>query len=55
MVYPQFIYKELIKTKWFNEVFIFKGYIKEYGNVLSVHFLQKKKFSEQIIKYLKKK
>ena len=20
MVYPQFIYKELIKTKWFNEV-----------------------------------
>ena len=44
MVYPQFIYKELIKTKWFNEVFIFKGYIKDYGNVPFCAFSSKKKF-----------
>ena len=56
MVYPQFIYKELIKTKWFNEVFIFKGYIKDYGNVPFCAFSSKKKISsEQIIKYLKNK
>jgi len=56
MVYPQFIYKELIKTKWFNEVFIFKGYIKDYGNVPFCAFSATKKISsEQIVKYLKNK
>ena len=44
MVYPQFIYKELIKTKWFNEVFIFKSYIKDYGNVPFCAFSSKNFF-----------
>ena len=56
MVYPQLIYDELIKTKWFEDILIFKGNIENFGNVPFCIFSSKRKIKDdQITKYLKKK
>ena len=56
MVYPQLIYDELIKTKWFEDILIFKGNIETFGNVPFCVFSSKRKIKEdRITKYLKKK
>ena len=56
MVYPQLIYNELIKTKWFKEVFIFKGYDKSFGNIPICVFSSSINISiKKILEYLKKK
>ena len=55
MVYPQLIYNELIKTKWFKEVFIFKGYDKSFGNIPICVFSSSINISiKKILEYLKK-
>ena len=56
MIYPQLIRNELIKTKWFDEVLVFKGNLSGFGNAPFCVFSSKKKIQkEKIIKYLKKK
>ena len=56
MIYPQLIRNELIKTKWFDEVLVFKGNLSGFGNAPFCVFSSKKKIkNDKIIKYLKKK
>ena len=56
MIYPQLIRNELIKTKWFDEVFVFKGNISGFGNAPFCVFSSKKKIqTDKIISHLKKK
>ena len=56
MIYPQLIKRKLVESKWFKEIFIFKGFIKSFGNVPFCAFVGKKKIHfGKINDYLKTK
>jgi len=55
MVYPLMIKKIMMKSGWFKDIFIFKGYINEFGNVPYCAYIPKVKISQiKFISYLKK-
>lgn len=49
MVYPLMIKKVMMKSGWFKDVFIFKGYIEEFGNVPYCAYITKKNVSQNKI------
>jgi hypothetical protein len=56
MIFPQLIKKKLLNTKWFDEILIYKGNVKSFGNVPFCAFVSKKKiYPNQINDYLKNK
>ncbi len=56
MIYPQLIKRKLVESKWFKEIFIYKGFIKSFGNVPFCAFVGKKKIHfGKINDYLKTK
>ena len=53
MVYPLMIKKVMMKSGWFKDIFIFRGYIEEFGNVPYCAYIPKIKISQsKIIDYL---
>lgn len=56
MVYPLMIKKVMMKSGWFKDIFIFKGYIDEFGNVPYCAYIPKIKISQiKFIDYLNKR
>jgi len=56
MVYPLMICKIMMKSKWFKNVFVFKGFIKNFGYVPFCAFVPKTKISKnKIYEYLSNK
>ncbi len=49
MVYPLMIKKVMMKSGWFKDIFIFKGYIEEFGNVPYCAYIPKIKVSQSKI------
>ena len=44
MVYPLMIKKVMMKSGWFKDIFIFRGYIEEFGNVPYCAYIPKSKY-----------
>lgn len=56
MVYPLMIKKVMLKSGWFKDIFIFKGYIEEFGNVPYCAYIPKINIPQiKIIDYLNKR
>ena len=55
MIYPLMIKKIMMKSGWFEDIFIFKGYINEFGNIPYCAYIPKINISKiKIIDYLNK-
>lgn len=55
MVYPLMIKKVMMRSGWFKDVFVFKGFIEEFGNVPYCAYIRKKNITQsKIIDYLNK-
>lgn len=49
MIYPLMIKKVMMKSGWFKDVFVFKGYIEKFGNVPYCAYITKKSVSQNKI------